>query len=54
MADARCEQLRWAEVSSRAQAGSLKWQLDKTRSKLKSAAEETKEEAEIHEFERPG
>ena len=29
-AEARCEELRWAEVASRARAGSLKWQLDKS------------------------
>ena len=42
-AEARCEELRWAEVDSRARAGSLKWQLDACRSKLKAAVEETKE-----------
>ena len=42
-ADARCEELRWAEVDSRARAGSLKWQLDRSRSKLKAAVEETQE-----------
>ena len=42
-AEARCEELRWAEVASRARAGSLKWQLDKSRTKLKAAVEETKE-----------
>ena len=41
--EARCEELRWAEVDSRARAGSLKWQLDKSRTKLKAAVEETKE-----------
>ena len=41
-AETRCEELRWAEVDSRARAGSLKWQLDKSRSKLKAAVEETK------------
>ena len=34
------EALRWAEVDSRARAGSLKWQLDRSRSKLKAATEE--------------
>ena len=42
-AEARCEELRWAEVDSRARAGSLKWQLDRSRSKLKAAVEETQE-----------
>ena len=42
-AEARCEELRWAEVESRARAGSLKWQLDRSRSKLKAAVEETQE-----------
>ena len=42
-AEARCEELRWAEVASRARSGSLKWQLDKSRTKLKAAVEETKE-----------
>ena len=42
-AEARCEELRWAEVDSRARAGFLKWQLDKSRSKLKAAVEETQE-----------
>ena len=42
-AEARAEELRWAEVDSRARAGSLKWQLDRSRSKLKAATEEAKE-----------
>ena len=42
-AEARAEALRWAEVDSRARAGSLKWQLDRSRSKLKAATEEAKE-----------
>ena len=42
-AEARCEELRRAEVDSRARAGSLKWHLDKSRAKLKAAVEETKE-----------
>ena len=42
-AEARCEELHWAEVDSRARAGSLKWQLDRIRSKLKAAVEETQE-----------
>ena len=41
--EARCEELRWAEVESRARAGSLKWQLDRSRSKLEAAVEETQE-----------
>ena len=42
-AEARCEELRWAEVDSRSRAGSLKWQLDTCRRKLEAAVEETKE-----------
>ena len=42
-AEARAEELRWAEVDSRARAGSLKWQLDRSHSKLKAATEEAKE-----------
>ncbi len=42
-AEARCEELRWAEVDSRARAGSLKWRLDVCRRKLQAAVEETKE-----------
>ena len=42
-AEARCEELRQAEVDARSRAGSLKWQLDKCRGKLKAAEEETKE-----------
>ena len=42
-AEARCEELRWAEVDPRARAGSLKWQLGRSRSKLKAAVEETQE-----------
>ena len=42
-AQARAEELRRAEVDSRARAGSLKWQLDTCRNKLKAASEETKE-----------
>ena len=41
--EARAEELRWAEVDSRARAGSLKWQLDRSRSKLKAATEEAAE-----------
>ena len=42
-AEARCEELRWAEVDSRARAGSLKWRLDTCRNKLEAAVGETKE-----------
>ena len=42
-AEARCEELRQAELDARSRAGSLKWQLDKCRGKLKAAEEETKE-----------
>ena len=42
-AEARAEELRWAEVDSRARAGSLRWQLDRSRSKLKGATGEAKE-----------
>ena len=35
-AEARCEELRWAEVDSRARAGSLKWRLDTCRDKLEA------------------
>ena len=42
-AEARCEELRRAEIDSRARASSLKWQLDTCRRKLSEAAEETKE-----------
>ena len=39
-AEARAEELRWAEVDARGRAGSLKWQLDRCRNKLKAAVEE--------------
>ncbi len=42
-AEARCEELRRAEVDARARAGSLKWQVDSNRAKLKAAREETKD-----------
>ena len=42
-APARAEELRRAETAARSRAGSLKWQLDKSRNKLKAAVEETKE-----------
>ena len=42
-AEARCEELRRAAVDARARAGSLKWQADANRAKLKAAREETKD-----------
>ena len=42
-AEARCEELRRAELASRSRAGSLKSQLDASRNKLKAAAEEIRE-----------
>ncbi|MYG52188.1 MAG: IS66 family transposase [Rhodospirillaceae bacterium] len=42
-AEARCEELRRAEREARSRAGSLKWNLDKSRDKLKAANEEVKE-----------
>ena len=39
-AEARCEELRRAEQDARSRAGSLKWNLDKSRDKLKAANEE--------------
>ena len=42
-AEARCEELRRAESDARSRAGSLKWQLDKSRDKLKATVEEVKE-----------
>ena len=42
-AEARCEELRRAEVDARARAGSLKWQADSNRAKLKAAREETED-----------
>ena len=42
-AEARAEELRRAEVDSRSRAGSLKWQLDKSRNKLEAAVEQTRE-----------
>ena len=41
-AEARCEELRRAELASRSRAGSLQSQLDASRNKLKAAEEETK------------
>ena len=42
-AEARCEELRRAEREACSRAGSLKWNLDKSRDKLKAAIEEVKE-----------
>ena len=42
-AEACAEELRQAEMAARSRAGSLKWQLDKSRDKLNAAVEETKE-----------
>ena len=42
-AEARCEELRWAEVASRTDAGSWKSRFRACRSKLTAAEEETKE-----------
>ena len=41
-AEARVEELRRAEAAARSRAGSLKWQLDASREKLKAAGEEAK------------
>lgn len=42
-AEVRCEELRWAEVDSRARAGSLKWCLDNCRRKLAASVGKVKE-----------
>ena len=42
-AEARCEELRWKEVASRARAGSLKWCLDNCRRKLAARVGKLKE-----------
>ena len=42
-AEARVEELLQAERAARSWAGSLKWQLDRSRTKLKAAVEETAE-----------
>ena len=42
-AEARCEELRWKEVASRARAGSLKWCLDNCRRKLAARIGKLKE-----------
>ena len=41
--EARCEELRWKEVASRARAGSLKWYLDNCRRKLAASIGKLKE-----------
>ncbi len=41
--EARCEELRWKEVASRARAGSLKWYLDNCRRKLTVSVGKLKE-----------
>ncbi len=41
-AEARCEELRWAEVAARSEAGSWKSRFKSCRSKLDAAVEETK------------
>ena len=41
-AEARCEELRRAEREARSRAGSLKWNLDRSRDKLKAAVEDVK------------
>ena len=46
-AEARCEELRWAEVDSRARAGSLKWRLDNCRKKLAARVGDVKEAARL-------
>ena len=42
-AEARCEELRQAEREARSRAGMLKWNLDKSRDKLKAVVEDVKE-----------
>ena len=42
-AEARAEERRRAEIDSRSRAGSLRWQLDTSRNKLKAAIEEIEE-----------
>ena len=42
-AEARCEELRWAEVAARTEAGSWKSRFKSCRSKLDAAVEETKQ-----------
>ena len=40
---ARAERLRWSDVDARSRLGSLKWQLDACRKRLKAAVKETEE-----------
>ena len=42
-AEARCEELHWAEVQARSEAGQWKWQFESSRRKRQAAVEETKE-----------
>ena len=42
-AEARCEELRWAEVAARSEAGAWKWRFKSCRRRLSEAAEEAKE-----------
>ena len=42
-AEARVEELRRAEIDARSRAGTLKWQLDASRTKLEAAVEENKQ-----------
>ena len=42
-AEARCEELRWAEVAARSDAGVWKWRFKSCRRRLSEAAEEAKE-----------
>ena len=42
-AEARCEELRQAEREARSRTGMLKWNLDKSRDKLKAVVEDVKE-----------
>ena len=42
-AQARCEELRWAEVQARSEAGQWKWQFESSRRKRLAAVEETKQ-----------
>ena len=42
-AEARCEELRWAEVAARSDAGAWKWRFTSCRQRLSEAEEEAKE-----------
>ena len=42
-AEARCEELRWAEVAARSDAGVWKWRFKSCRRRLSEAAEEARE-----------